>query len=348
MRQPYQTISGITVLSPGFDPLGNDIIVDYAARLNIDAVITLMDVWRFIPEVWSKVPFCPHVPIDQTPITPGINNVLKAAQRIIAMSGFGARELQKAGYNPLFVPLAFDPEVWHPMDKAAVRNKLGIPQDVFWVSFIGVNDSIPSRKGIPELLSAWQVFSQKRPDAKLYLHTGVHGNLPVNGIGGVKIDQIMTTLGLNPDSIHVVDQYEYRTGIPTARIAEMVAASDVLILPSRGEGFGLPLLEAQAVGIPVITTKCAGQEELLKAGWFIEGESEWSYQDAFVTRPGILSIAECLESAYQQRDNPALRQLAIDGVVEYAIDNVFNRYWKPALNAIAESTLERLQQVKVS
>lgn len=342
-RLPYE-VNGVKVLSPVFDPLGNDIVIDYARQAKADAVITLMDVWRFDPNVWSQVPFYPHTPIDHTPVPPAVMSALSAAPQVIAMSQFGVNELKKAGRNALYAPLAYDPEVWKPLDKQACREKLSIEGDEFRVTFIGVNDSVPSRKGIPELLSAWQIFSSKYPQARLYLHTGVNGNLPVNGvIGGVQIDVLMATLGLNPESIRMVDQYEYRTGIKTERLVEMVNASDVLILPSRGEGFGLPLLEAQACGVPVITTRCAAGEELLKAGWFVEGESEWGYQGAFVTRPGILSIVEGLEAAFEQRNNPVLRQLAIEGVMEYEIDSVVSRYWKPVLQALAESTLERLQ-----
>jgi glycosyltransferase involved in cell wall biosynthesis len=341
-RLPYQ-VNGITVLSPSHDALGNDIIVDHAMRSKADAVITLMDVWRFQPDVWRKVPFYPHAPIDHTPVTPGVRASLSAARRVIAMSLFGMTELKKIGAQPLYVPLAYDPAIWHPRDKQAAREALHIPPDAFWVSFVGVNDSIPSRKGIPELLSAWQSFSSRYPSATLYMHTALHGNLPINGIGGVKIDALMATLALDPARVKIVDQYEYRTGIKHEQLATMIAASDVVILPSRGEGFGLPLIEAQASGIPVITTRTAAGTELVKAGWLIDGESEWSYQDAFWMRPGILSITECLEAAYQQRDNPALRQLAIEGVREYAVDNVVQKYWKPVLTQLAEASLEALQ-----
>lgn len=341
-RKPYSA-NGVTVLSPLFDPLGNDIIVDYAIKTQADAVITLMDVWRFQPEAWQRVPWYAWAPIDHTPVPPAVANALNYSRRIIAMSKFGERELKKIGGDPLYVPLAYDPNVWKPQDKRRARAEIGIPQNAFWVTFVGVNDSTPSRKGIPELLSAWQIFSQKHPDAILYLHTATTGNLPVNNIGGVKIDALMTILGLNPDTVKIADAYDYRTGIKTEKLAQMIAASDVMILPSRGEGFGLPIIEAQACGVPVITTKCAAQEELLAAGWYVEGESEWSYQDAFVMRPGIMSIVEALEAAYEQRGNPTLSQLAIDGVKEYEVDNVVQKYWKPALVEIAETTLEALQ-----
>lgn len=342
-RRAYES-NGVKVLSCVADPLGNDVIRDYAIRTKADAVITLIDVWRFDAATWSQVPWYPYCPIDHTPVPPAVVGALNGARKVIAMSKFGVEELAKVGCEALYAPLAYDPKVWYPADKAATRASLGMPDDVFWVSFVGVNDSNPSRKGIPELLTAWQMFASNHPDAVLYLHTAMHGNIPVNGaIGGVKIDHLMNSLNLNDNQVKMVDQFEYRTGIQTSKVAAIMAASDVVVLPSRGEGFGLPLIEAQAVGTPVITTKFAAQQELVKAGWMVEGESEWSYQDSFVLKPGILSLVEALENAYEQRNNKHLRQIAAEGVVDYQIDNVIAKYWKPALTTLAEVTLEALK-----
>lgn len=341
-RTPYEA-NGVQVLSCIADPLGNDVIQEYVSRLKIDAVISLIDVWRFNPAVWATVPWFPYTPIDHTPVPPLVGHALNGARQVIAMSKFGAAELAKAGCDTLYAPLAFDPAVWQPLDRMAARQALGLDENAFWVTFVGVNDSIPSRKGIPELLTGWQLFAEKHPDAVLYMHTSMHGNLGANTVGGVKIDQIITALGLTPRQVRMVDEWEYRTGIPARKLAVMLAASDVLVLPTRGEGFGLPLIEAQAVGCPVITSKFAAGEELVKAGWLIEGESEWSYQDSFILKPGILSIAECLEAAYEARGDNRLRQIAIDGVQEYTIDHVMQTYWKPTLQTIAETSLKMLR-----
>lgn len=340
-RSPY-IANGIQVVSVLSDPLGNDIIQDYASRMRIDAVITLMDVWMFSPEIWCNVPWFPYVPIDQTPVPPGVVRSLNGARHIIAMSKFGVRELNKVGANPTYIPLVYDPAVFHYIDKQEARAALGIPPQAFWVSFVGVNDSIPSRKGLPELLSAWQTFSANHPDACLYLHTSAHGNLAANGVGGVRIDDILNTLRINPAQVRFVDQFDYRTGIPAAKVAQMYAASDVMILPSRGEGFGLPIIEAQACGVPVITTRFAAQEELAHVGWLVEGESEWSYQNAFVIKPGIMSMVEALEAAYFHRNNEQLRRIAADSVTEYQVDNVVKKYWPDALRKMGEVMLDAL------
>src|ERR1019366_4544938 len=43
----------------------------------------------------------------------------------------------------------------------------------------------------------------------------------------------------------------------------LYASADCFVLPTRGEGFGLPAIEAGACGLPVITTNYSGQTDFL-------------------------------------------------------------------------------------
>lgn len=349
MARPYEyTGDGVTIPIIGVmhDALGNDAIRYYVQQHAIDAVITLVDIWRFTPEVWREVPFYPWVPIDQHPIPPHVHSPLKAARIPIAMAKFGRDEMITAGYKPLYVPLAFDPEIFHPRtdsERGATRRALGIGDDTFLVSFVGVNDSTPNRKGIPEMLMAWKLFHLEHPDSVLYLHTLVHGNLDMNSIGGVKIDDLVASLAIPGNSIRLCDQNRYKAGtIEQSEVANVMAAADVQILLSRGEGFGCPLLEAQACGTPVITTRFAAQRELVFAGWHVDYESEWGWQGAVLSKAGVMDAVEKLTFAYEQRGNMGLRKVAEAGAQGYAIDTVMRDYMRPVLDRIAEDVMERL------
>jgi glycosyltransferase involved in cell wall biosynthesis len=51
--------------------------------------------------------------------------------------------------------------------------------------------------------------------------------------------------------------------MPEEQLPILYNMSNCFILPSRGEGFGLPYIEAGACEIPVIATRCGGQMDFL-------------------------------------------------------------------------------------
>jgi len=173
----------VQILPTILDPIGNDSVLEHARKLRVDAVLSLVDVWALKPEIWSQLPFYPLTPVDHMPVPPAVVHSLSAARAPIAFSRFGVEQLRHAGFKPFYVPHAVDPSIFHPMDKQMARRALNVPADAFWVSFVGVNDNAPSRKGIPELLAAWSVFHRSHADARLYLHTAEQGDLPVRAFG---------------------------------------------------------------------------------------------------------------------------------------------------------------------
>jgi glycosyltransferase involved in cell wall biosynthesis len=280
-------------------------------------------------------------------VPPHVAEPLKSARKIIAMSRYGQDELTDAGFErPLYVPHAVDPEIFHPRTEAerhAARQKIGVTDNQFLVTFVGVNDSVPSRKAIPEMLMAWKMFSDIHPDAVLYMHTMTRGNLPINNIGGVKIDAIVNTLNVRPDSLRMVDQHRYKAGVISQNeVADLMGAANVHLAAGRGEGFGVPCIESQRCGTPLITTNFAATSRLLIAGWHVDYEADWSWQDSFYAKPGVISMLEALEMAYAARDDERLRKTAEIGAMEFDLDNVMTKYMTPALDAIAEDVLERL------
>jgi glycosyltransferase involved in cell wall biosynthesis len=65
-------------------------------------------------------------------------------------------------------------------------------------------------------------------------------------------------IALQENKIH----FSNEVGINNARIAEKYQEADILLFPSTYEGFGMPILEAQLTGRPVITSNFSAMREV--------------------------------------------------------------------------------------
>lgn len=321
------------------DPLGSDKLARLYRALNCDAVISLTDVWGIPPSATETLIWYPFAMVDHKPVPPRVLASLETCQFPIAVTRFGFDQLRQSGHQPYYHPLAVDPAVFAPVPKAQARRAIGLDEQTFFVSFVGVNHDNPSRKGIPELLAAWAIFSARHPQARLYLHTDPTGYYASDPRGGVNIDNIITALAIDRRTILFPDETAVTLGYSQAKLARIAAASDVLVLPSRGEGFGVPLIEFQRCGCPVITTAFGGGAELCASGWLVDYEPTWSWQDAFHAQPIVISLVERIEEAYDARDDERWRRQAIEFARQYDIDDVFARYTAPLVTIMRQRCL---------
>jgi glycosyltransferase involved in cell wall biosynthesis len=348
-----RTVNGIHILPVGKDALGMDSVMEHYRRGGFHAVLTLVDPWGMNPDILKQVPWFPFAPIDTQPVSPRNVKALSGCTRPIALTRWGADEIRAIPGmpEPLYLPHAYDGTIWKPVNRLEARQQLGIAPDVFFAAFVGVNDSLPSRKGLDTLLFAWHLFCQRHDDLLLYLHTDPQGNIPERGDqGGVDVDAMLTALRLTGDArIKLVDVFRYRTySIPSAELALIANAADVLLLPGMGEGFGVPIIEFAACGTPAIVTNFGAMAELANqmGGQLLHFQPGWGWQNAMTARVTLDALLAALETAYQERGTDAAaarRNQALQGAQSYSIERVFAGQGIPVLNAIAETTMEAVK-----
>jgi glycosyltransferase involved in cell wall biosynthesis len=124
----------------------------------------------------------------------------------------------------------------------------------------------------------------------------------------------------------------------------MYNAADVFLLPSQGEGFGIPVLEAQASGCPVIVTDFTAQSELCGGGWKIPVDR---IDDLYYTPQGSeqawirpSAIITALETAYESRGDDNLRTQAREFAMDYEVEYVTDRYTMPSLKTMAQGNAD--------
>lgn len=334
---------GMPMLPCSGEAYGNDVLHEHALRwFDGDPlggwIIPIMDVFGITSPAMRDFNIAAWTPIDHFPTPPAVAQFFTRTDAVpVAMSRFGEKLLREAGYDPLYAPLTVDTNVFHPIDDA--KRVCGLEEDRFVVMMNGMNKgAYHHRKGFPEAFLAFARFAVDHPDALLYVHAEMHGPYAQ----GISLVELAMARGISEHQIKFCGQYAYRCGfIPPEQLAATYSAADVLLAPSRGEGFCVPLIEAQACGTPVIVTDFSAQPELVGAGWKVPGSPEWdAAQSSDFIKADIAALHQALEESYEQRDSTENREAAIAKGLEYDTDRCFEQYWKPILAELEGSRLE--------
>jgi len=138
-----------------------------------------------------------------------------------------------------------DEEVFHPMDGSKLKQQFGIREDERVLIHISNFRKI---KNIPDIIDAFMKVREAMP-AKLLL------------------------VGDGPEKHRVMDKLRdmpYKSDVlflgKQENIAELFSISDLKLLLSEKESFGLVLLEAMACGVPGIGTNIGGIPEVIEHG----------------------------------------------------------------------------------
>jgi glycosyltransferase involved in cell wall biosynthesis len=135
-------------------------------------------------------------------------------------------------------PVVFRPPTLEHVTEFAAEHDLD--PDVGWIAFLG---TVEPRKSVTALIAAHRRLRDDRPETPPLLVAGGLGwdeearaqltaagdvpGAPLRHLGYLRLDELPAYLG----------------------------AATVVVYPSTGEGFGLPVLEAMSTGAPVLTTR---------------------------------------------------------------------------------------------
>lgn len=176
-----------------------------------------------------------------------IRQALMRADKILAVSEFTKAELIRIYELPeskIFVtPLGVENSTFYPNlseDKLRqTRNIYGLP-GAFYL-FIG---TIEPRKNITGLIKAFELLDNDM-------------DLVIAGRRGWKYDSVMELIEQSPKRHRI----KYVGYVDEDHKAYLIKLAQCLVWPSFYEGFGLPPLEAMAVGVPVITSQVSSLPE---------------------------------------------------------------------------------------
>jgi glycosyltransferase involved in cell wall biosynthesis len=186
------------------------------------------------------------VVFESTRVPPNIMSTMLTADVVWVPSTWGQEVLIKNGLDPTrcdVVPEGVDTDQFHPWYPPA-------DDGVFRYLLTGKYER---RKSVTETIDAWaQVFGNDS-SVELSIKTNHIMNHEENK---QKIIEHVHGHGLTNVNI-------WYGNVPSLELITLYQRHNVFVLPTKGEGWGLPLIEAAAVGLPIVTTMWSGNTEYL-------------------------------------------------------------------------------------
>jgi glycosyltransferase involved in cell wall biosynthesis len=124
------------------------------------------------------------------------------------------------------------------------------------------------RKGWDVLLRAWAEAFAGRDDVQLVMKLQLSNGIPLSTIARF-VPRAMSRFlprGKRAPPVHLIGK------LPESELPALYRSADVFVLPTRGEGYGRPFVEAMAVGVPAIGTRWSGQVDFMDDAnsWLID------------------------------------------------------------------------------
>lgn len=160
--------------------------------------------------------------------------------------------------------------------------------------FLHVSSCFP-RKGVDILLQAYATAFSVSDNVRLVIKTFPNSHNTV----AEQIQQVQRQYPQCPPIVLINEEMR------TAQLNSLYQQADVLVAPSRGEGFGMPMAEAMLWDVPVITTGFGGQTDFCtpETSWlvdyqFAKAQSHVTQGNAVWVEPNGLHLASLMRTIY--------------------------------------------------
>jgi glycosyltransferase involved in cell wall biosynthesis len=324
-----------------FEATNIEIVNEMLEAENFDYILTAWDTWVLHDKrvMFPKDKWVQWLPVDTEFASECIGKVAGMSSILVAMSKHGMRELRRFGHEPFYVPCGIDCQTMRPRPEAreSFRSEFGLTDENLLIGSVGLNYD-DDRKGFITLMRAFKVFHERHPESRLYLHTLDNGRGHV--ANAINLLKVANDIGVAQWIIWPHQTSYFLGRIGPDWLADCYSGMDVFCLPTKGEGFGIPIVEAQACGVPVIVSATTTGPELVGPGWLIEcdplDDARWlpTGCDRWECKPSaVLAALEKAHTAWRA-GGPAWNKRKVKSrefAAAYDWEQVWAENWTPLL-----------------
>lgn len=322
--QPIEYLGMKVLPNNPTDPSGRRAYEAIYPKIKPDVVIFVEDVARI---VFRDI--ITYTPIDGEWLHPILKQLLDQNFSVVP-SEFGKKVYPRA----TVIPHAVDLSIFKPKNVSELRKKLNL-EDKFIVGCVARNTF---RKRFDTLLFAIAKIKKYIPNLLLLLHT----DPKEQDRFAFDIFDIVNRLGLQKHVMISPFQLSFFHGCSDETLSNFYNLLDVYVCPSSREGFGIPIIEAMACGVPAIGTNYASFPEIINdpdllidvKGYFAEGPN--SFLNALPDETDL--AAKLFNLATNEDLLRRKKKEALAKVNKYSLNNFLDA-WKKYLNSVPCETL---------
>lgn len=220
----------------------------------------------------EQPPYIGIFPVEGDPLCMDWALVISQMQGQFCISKFGTEECKKKGLPTEYIQIGIDTEAWRVPtleEKKACRKALGYEEGDILILTVADNQERKNLSAAIEITSGLE----KRL-GKPVKHLMVTREFQPTGW---KLRTLAQELGYN-------NLFIYERGLSFKNLLMMYFAADMYLNSAKAEGLCMPVLEAQAIGLPVFVTDCTSLHDLAVSDDRMTADKGFALSVAFVNR----------------------------------------------------------------